>query len=160
LLLPSGKKRFFIFSSPNKFVIFVIFFSREKDVLIGRLEKSVEELNEKIARYEAKKDRLLEMTKHYDAPTVDVYFELKVCQYQYEKRAKENERKSNIERLTRINEKSKKKQKLQKTVLSTKRPISFSPKKRQIRTIRLGTPNVVVGHVCKGSTFDIVYGHP
>jgi hypothetical protein len=124
------------------------------------LEKSVDDLNEKIARYEAKKDRLLEMMKHYDAPTVDVYFELKVCQYQYEKREKENERKSNIEMLTRINEKSKKKQKLQKTVLSTKRPISFSPKKRQIRTIRLGTPNVVVGHVCKGSTFDIVYGHP
>ena len=42
---------------------------------------------------------MIDMLNHYDAPTVDVYFELKVCQHQYEKREKEMERKRNIERL-------------------------------------------------------------
>jgi hypothetical protein len=33
-----------------------------------------------ICRRNEKKDRIVDIMEHYDAPTVDVYFELKVCQ--------------------------------------------------------------------------------
>ncbi len=105
------------------------------------------------------------MLKHYDAPTVDVYFELKVCQYQYEKQEKVMERKKKIERLKKLNETSTKKVKKARPAFSTltkptnqlaKRP-TFCPKTRQVRNIRLDTPALVVGQVCKGSAFNIVY---
>jgi hypothetical protein len=100
------------------------------------------------------------MLKHYDAPTVDVYFELKVSQYQYEKREKEMERKKKIERLKKLNEMSNKNGKKSRPTLTTsrqtnqlaKRP-TFCTTSRQVRNIRLGSPALIVGQVYKGSTF-------
>ena len=109
-------------------------------------------MSDKIVRQKSKKDRILNMLKHYHAPTVDVYFELKVCQYQFEKMEKEIERKKNIERLKKINEKHRQKPRQS----PTKRP-TF---KRKVKNIRLGSPSMVIGQVYKGSTFDIVYSTP
>ena len=127
---------------------------------IARLKRSIEDLSQQIDRQHEKKSRLVDILHHYDAPTVDVYFELKVCQNNYQMREKEMERKMNIERLKKINERSKKRQSArnQRPTLPTKRPSYFaSPKKPKMRTIRVGSPSTFSGRVFKGATFDIVY---
>jgi predicted kinase len=126
--------------------------------MLAKLKKSTDDFHKQIRRQKSRRDDMIEMLKHYDAPTVDVYFELKVCQQQYQKREKEMERKKNIERLKKINEKTKERKKGRQQ-LSAKRA-TFCPKKTPARNIRLGSPCVLVGQVFKGATFDIVFKPP
>ena len=66
--------------------------------MLAKMKKSTDDFHKQIVRQKCRRDEMIDMLKHYDAPTVDVYFELKVCQLQYQKREKEMERKRNIER--------------------------------------------------------------
>ena len=123
------------------------------------MSKTIDDLCSKIDRQKSKNDQIAQMLKHYDAPTVDVYFELKVCQYQYEKREKVMERKKKIERLKKLNELSIKNGRKSRPALTTRQPNQLAKRptfcpiaSRQVRNIRLGSPALIVGQVYKGST--------
>jgi hypothetical protein len=79
-------------------------------------------------------------------------------QHQCEKRERELERKKNLERLKRLNERSRRRQRgrqQHKPATVAKRPALASPRKKQARAIRIGSPATLEGQVFKGSTLGV-----
>ena len=92
-----------------------------------------------------KNEKLQQMMKNYDVPTVDVYIELKLSLDRIEKREDQLLRKQNLEELAAKNEKARK-AKMKKV---TRPPSKLTRKPTEFTTIP--------GKIFHGKTFNIVY---
>ena len=121
-------------------------FFRDKNKTLNRLGNSVTGLTHRVSRQKLKNNDLKRLKENYHVPTLDVYFELKVCQYQEEKKHQESARKKELEKLVKKNQKSKEKR---------NRRLA----KKTSKKIRLPSPSSK-DQIYRGPTFDIVYTVP
>ena len=119
---------------------------RDKDKTLNRSEKSVNGLSHRVSRQRVKNNELKKLTENYHAPTIDGYFDIKVSQHEGLKKQQERERKKELVKLIKKNQKAREKR---------NRRVAKKPAKK----IRIPSPSSK-DQIYRGPTFDIVYTVP